>query len=282
MPYRVDLIDAPSDALDHLVELGVLDVEWTGETLSALMPDGVEPDRLARALGVSSVAVSPAIGRDEGSVWVLSLRPFKAGRWTLLPASHPTAAIADQPPASLAHATRIIQLVDSGAFGTGLHPSTVLCLELLDEMLDVEPVDSLLDVGIGSGVLAIAGLVSGVPSAVGVDIDAAALTVAQQNAELNGVADRLRLFAGGPAALEAVGDARVSWPLVLANVLAAPLIDMAPQLVRRISHRGRLVLSGIPEAVAPDVERAYVRLGMRALDARTRGGWTALVLIASW
>lgn len=282
MPYRVDLIDAPSDALDHLVELGALDVEWTGETLSALMPDGVEPDRLARAIGVTSVAVSPAMGRDEGSVWVLTLRPFKAGRWMLLPANHDTAARVVHPPASSADSADVIRLVDSAAFGTGLHPSTVLCLELLDEMLDVEPVESLLDVGIGSGVLAIAGLVSGVPSAVGVDIDADALTIATQNAELNGVADRLRLFAGGPAALEAIGDTRGSWPLVLANVLAAPLIDMAPRLVRRISHRGRLVLSGIPEAVAPDVERAYVRLGMRALDARTRGGWTALVLIASW
>ncbi len=314
MPYRIDLIDAPPDALDRLVELGALDVEWVGDgqsvggahaprptspalatpsalsALSALMPDGVEPAGLARALGVTSVTVSPAVGRDEGSVWVLTLRPFKAGRWTLVPAGHdalPSDVRPDlqpnaQPSVPPADAANVIRLVDGVAFGTGLHPSTVLCLELLDEMLEVEPVSSLLDVGIGSGILAIAGLVSAVPSAVGVDIDADALAVAAQNAELNGVADRLRLLSGGPEALDADATARGSWPLVLANVLAAPLIDMAPQLVRRIAHRGRLVLSGIPQAVAPDVERAYVRLGMRPLDSRTRGGWTALVLIASW
>lgn len=73
-----------------------------------------------------------------------------------------------------------------------------------------------------------------------------------------------------------------TWPLVLANVLAAPLIEMAPTIVRRVAHHGHLVLSGIPASVEPDVVRAYSRLGMRLLRVRSRAGWVAIELLATW
>ena len=69
---------------------------------------------------------------------------------------------------------------------------------------------------------------------------------------------------------------------MLANVLAAPLIEMAPVLVRRIGHHGRLVLSGIPGSVASEVAHAYERAGLREMDRKTRGGWDALVLRTTW
>jgi ribosomal protein L11 methyltransferase len=131
-------------------------------------------------------------------------------------------------------------------------------------------------VGIGSGVLALAALVLGVPRATGLDIDEAALRVAAENARLNGMDRRLQLTRGGPDAVSG------TWPLVLANVLAAPLIEMAPTLVRRISHRGVLVLSGIPASVEQNVDEAYQRFGMRRVRAVSRAGWVALVLRASW
>jgi ribosomal protein L11 methyltransferase len=68
----------------------------------------------------------------------------------------------------------------------------------------------------------------------------------------------------------------------VANVLAAPLVDMAPSIIERVAHGGRLVLSGIPSGMASEVERAYVRLGMRRGHGINRGGWTALVLHPSW
>jgi ribosomal protein L11 methyltransferase len=73
-----------------------------------------------------------------------------------------------------------------------------------------------------------------------------------------------------------------AWPLVFANILAAPLIDMAPQLVRRVAHDGQLVLSGIPCSVEADVDRVYRDLGMRRVTTKSRAGWTATILRASW
>ena len=69
---------------------------------------------------------------------------------------------------------------------------------------------------------------------------------------------------------------------MLANVLAAPLVEMAPMLVRRVGHHARLVLSGIPLGVEDQVGDAYRRLGMRRVDAKSRAGWVALVLQATW
>ena len=73
-----------------------------------------------------------------------------------------------------------------------------------------------------------------------------------------------------------------TWPLVVANLLAAPLVELAPVLVRRVGHHGRLVLSGIPSSIEKDVGRAYRRLGMQHVLAQSRAGWSALVLQASW
>ena len=251
MPYRVDIGSAGPGALEQLIDLGALDVEaGPGDRITALMPERITPAQVAAALGTGNLAVSPGIGRDADSVWVLSPRP-------------------------LLIAGRMLYLVDAEAFGTGQHPTTALCLEALQDALAVRP-ERVLDVGTGSGVLALAALLLGVPQATGIDIDAEALRVAAENARLNGIHERLQLTPGGP---EAVTGA---WPLVLANVLAAPLIEMAPALVRRVGHHGRLVLSGIPESVEPDVSQAYRRLGMHRVGMSSRGGWVALVLQASW
>ncbi len=266
MPYRVDVPDVADDALDRLVELGAIDAERPGEgAIAALMPDSVAPEQIAAALGVGvgDIAVSAAAGRDAGSVWVLSPRPISIGRLRIVPAH------AEAEPGAL-------RLVDAAAFGTGLHPTTAMCLEVVEEEVRIAPPDAVLDVGTGSGVLALAALMLGVPRAVGIDIDDEALRVAAENARINAIGERLQLTRGGPDAVTG------TWPMVLANVLPAPLIEMAPVLVRRVGHHGQLVLSGIPSSVERDVDQAYRRLGMRHVRAKSRAGWAALVLRASW
>jgi ribosomal protein L11 methyltransferase len=245
------------------VQLGALDIEPVNEGLAAIIPDGVTPDAVAGALRVASVAVSPAVARDNGSVWLLSPRAVRIGSVLIAP---PEVAA---PPGAL-------RLTDSSAFGTGHHPTTALCIEAIEEALTIAVPGSVLDVGTGSGVLALTALMMGVPRAVGLDIDGDALKIAAEHARLNNLAERLQLVLGEP---DVVGGA---WPLVVANVLAAPLIEMAPVIVRRVGSRGRLILSGIPWSVESEVRQTYQRLGMRHIHSDTRAGWTVLVAQASW
>ena len=263
MPYRIDVPGNGDRTLDRLIDLGALDVDVSGEGIAALLPDNVTPQQLENALGVRNIVVSPALGRDTDSVWVLRPRPIQIGRLRIIPAS-----MQAEPGA--------LKLIDAPAFGTGLHPTTALCLEALEEAVQNGSPGEVLDVGTGSGVLALAALVLGVPRAAAVDTDDRALHIAAENARLNGLGERLQLGLGGPEAI------RGTWPLVLANVLAAPLIAMAPALVRRVAHHGRVILSGIASALEPDVERAYRHLGMHRVTVTSRGGWVALVLQASW
>ena len=263
MPYRIDIACPPPDALDLLVQLGALDVEPVNDGLAAILPDAVTQHTVARTLGVAGVTVSPAVARDSESVWLLSPRAIRLGGVLIVP---PEAAA---PPGAL-------RLGDSNAFGTGHHPTTALCIEALEAILAAERITSILDVGTGSGILALAALRMGVPHAVGLDIDADALTVTAENIRLNNLADRLQLVQGGPDVVSGC------WPLVVANVLAAPLIEMAPLLVRRVGSHGRLILSGIRSSLGPEVRKAYEHLGMRNIGSKERGGWVMLMARASW
>jgi len=263
VPYRIDISCPPHDALDQLVQLGALDIEPVSDGLAAIIPDGVTPDAVAGALGVASLAVSPAVGRDHGSVWLLRPRAVRIGSILVAPPE-----VAASPDA--------LRLTDSTVFGTGHHPTTALCVEALEEALTTAVPDSVLDVGTGSGVLALTALMMGASRAVGLDIDADALKIAAEHARLNNLADRLQLVLGGPDVVDG------AWPLVVANVLAAPLIKMAPVLVRRVGCRGRLILSGIPWSLESEVRQTYQRLGMPHIRSETRAGWTVLVAQPSW
>jgi ribosomal protein L11 methyltransferase len=263
VPYRIDIRCPPDDALDRLVQLGALDIEPDAGALAAIIPDSVTPDTVAGVLSLANVAVSPAVGRDDGSVWLLSPRAVRVGRVVIAP------SITDAPPGAL-------QLTDSTAFGSGHHPTTALCIEAIEETLAAGIPDRLLDVGTGSGVLALAALMMGVPRAVGLDTDGSALQIAAEHARLNNLSDRLQLVLGGP---DAVSDVV---PLVVANVLAASLIEMAPVLVRRVASRGRLILSGIACSLESQVRQTYERRGMRHIRSEARAGWIAVVMQSSW
>jgi ribosomal protein L11 methyltransferase len=267
VPYRIDFHQPDAGSLDRVIDLGALDAECRADgQATALMPDSVTPEQVAEAVGVLAVSVSPAIGRDGESVWMLSRRPTRIGRVRLVP--HELTDIDPEP--------GDVRLIDTPAFGTGLHPTTALCLEVLDDLVDASWPASMLDVGTGSGVLALAALRLGVPRATAIDIDEEAVRATVQNGRINGLAERLDVRHA--AAHELSGQ----WPLVVANVLAAPLIEMAPTLVRRIGHAGRLILSGVPTALRGEVERAYRDRGLHLVEVRTRAGWVALVLQALW
>ena len=143
-------------------------------------------------------------------------------------------------------------MLDPGlAFGTGTHPTTALCLEWLDG-LDLTG-KMVIDFGCGSGILAIAALKLGAKHAVGIDIDPQAIVASRNNAEANGVADRLQLFLSDDKPADLKAD------VVVANILAGPLKELYPVISRLVKPNGDLGLSGILETQASSVCEAYAQ-----------------------
>lgn len=143
-------------------------------------------------------------------------------------------------------------MLDPGlAFGTGTHPTTALCLEWLDS-LDLEG-KTVIDFGCGSGILAIAALKLGAKSAVGIDIDPQAILASRNNAEANGVADRLQLFLSDDKPVDLKAD------VVVANILAGPLKELYPVISQLPKAQGDLGLSGILATQAQSVCDAYAQ-----------------------
>jgi len=161
-----------------------------------------------------------------------------------------------------------IRLDPGLAFGTGTHPTTALCLEWLDGAADLTD-KNVLDYGCGSGVLAIAAAKLGARRVWAVDIDPQALLASDDNADENGIEDRIELVA--PTELPAL----LNVDLLLANILAGVLVRLAPEFTRRVKPGGRLVLSGILEQHADAVQAAFTR-NFIFKPARQRDDWVLL------
>lgn len=161
----------------------------------------------------------------------------------------------------------VIRLDPGLAFGSGTHPTTAMCLEWIDSAeLDG---CSVIDFGCGSGILAIAAALKGARKVIAVDHDPQALLATADNAERNGVADRITCLAPAEFQPEAAD-------CILANILAGPLIELAPLLSGCITAGGSLVLSGILAEQANAASKAYAELGQTSQSERD--GWVRLVL----
>lgn len=156
------------------------------------------------------------------------------------------------------------------AFGTGLHPTTQLCVEALEDL--VQPGTRVLDLGTGTGILALVAAKLGAADILAVDNDVNAVAVARRNARANAVAHQIRVLHGS---LAEVGE---PYDLVVANILAHVIIDMAASgLDTRIRRGGTLVVSGILEEQANDVAAALGARGLSVIERRQRESWVALI-----
>ena len=177
---------------------------------------------------------------------------------------------------------RIPVRIDPGmAFGTGTHPTTQLCLELIETFIDETPSRpaawDVIDIGCGTAILSIAALQLGAAHALGVDIDADAIRAARENAAANGVQDRLELGLGSLAEVLQGAYSIEHAPLVLANILAPVLARLLDEgLGDLLTGGGRLVLSGILAEQAQDVQTAATRNGLQLVDRKQSGDWVAL------
>jgi ribosomal protein L11 methyltransferase len=160
----------------------------------------------------------------------------------------------------------------SEAFGTGHHGTTWGCLMALEGELRKRRVENVLDVGAGSGVLAIAAAKGGA-EALAIEIDARAAAIAEINVKQNKLGNRVRVIAGDGARY----IAGKQFDLVFANILMRPLIKLAPKLVRAVEPGGTLILSGLLQAQAPLVREAYANRGMILERQIPKEAWMTLV-----
>lgn len=166
---------------------------------------------------------------------------------------------------------RITLRLDPGmAFGTGTHETTVLCLELLEQY--IAGGERLLDIGTGSGILAVAALLLGAGSAEGIDIDPMSVRTALENARLNGVRQRFTAETGDLAA-----KAHGQYSIVTANIVADAIIRLAPALPPLLAAGGLFVASGIIDEREEDVKAALQETGLQFMQATRKRGWVALL-----
>ncbi|MBD9657615.1 MULTISPECIES: 50S ribosomal protein L11 methyltransferase [unclassified Pseudomonas] len=237
---------------------------WSHTHLLALFEADTDADALVAHLRLLTGGDLPEhhIERIEDQDWERSwmdgFAPMRFGqRLWIVPSWHE----APQPDA-------VNLLLDPGlAFGTGTHPTTSLCLQWLDGQA-LEGC-SVLDFGCGSGILAIAALLLGAPRAVGTDIDPQALEASRDNAGRNGIADE-RFPVYLPADLP-----QEPADVVVANILAGPLVSLAPQITRLVKSGGRLALSGILAEQAEEVRAAYAA-DFQLDPTATLDGWVRI------
>ncbi|HEU5441802.1 MAG TPA: 50S ribosomal protein L11 methyltransferase, partial [Ktedonobacterales bacterium] len=181
----------------------------------------------------------------------------------------------------------VVELDPGMAFGTGLHPTTRNCVLALEETL--APGDRVLDVGTGSGILALAALKLGAASVLALDVSTVAVEAARANAEANGLADRIEVrlatlegaagepFSPLPPDLAVLGAEIGTFDLVLANIIARVIAQLAPALVRATLPGGTLIASGIIAERRHEAEEPLRAAGLREIRALVEGDWVTLV-----
>lgn len=281
--------DATDAVTNFLCEAGAAGVIEEGDgassvALRAFFPPGTDPEAIERRLagyldalrqlalpvGPATIDVTRVPEEAWTDAWRAHFRPCPVGERLLV---CPPWDVPATPPPGPAGA-RLVVLIEPGrAFGTGGHATTRGCLELLERALHARPVARVLDVGTGSGILAIAAARLGVPCVEALDLDPDAVAAAAANAVRNGVADRVRVTLGTPETwVERPAD------LVLANLLGAALVTLAAPLSRCCAASGGLIAGGLLAHEVPTVVASYVPEGFRLVELAEEDGWATLLL----
>ncbi len=206
------------------------------------------------------VKAEPVRAEDWSESWKQHVHPVRVGRVWVGPAW-----LRDQ-----AGDAPVAITIDPGmAFGTGDHPTTSMCLGAIDDFLARRPGTRVLDVGTGSGVLAIAAKLLGAEKVVAVDNDPVAVTIAQSNAELNHASIEVS---------DSLSEVPGTFDAIVANIVPATLASLANDLVARAAPKGEVFLSGIPSTQDLEVIKAYSALDWEVASRKRGGDWLMLAL----
>lgn len=203
-------------------------------------------------------------GDDWIEIWRTHFRPIHLGAIVVVPEW-----IAYTP----AEGEHIVKLDNNMAFGTGEHETTSMCIELLQQYLTGDSV--CIDVGCGSGILGISAVKLGAKFAYLTDIDAVAVESAKHNAALNGVSDRVTV-----ARSNLMDDSSLKADIMLANITADILENLAPAIPKNLKSGGTLILSGIIDCKRDRVEEVYQKQGLKLIKRVKKGEWNALAFRA--
>jgi len=262
-----NLDDSEGHAVGPLRVFGYLEVDDQLEATRRRIEEALW--YLGRIRPLPEAQYRPIQQTNWAEAWKQHYRPIPIGkRLMIVPAWL-------EPPSQ----ERIPIRIDPGmAFGTGTHPTTQLCLELLETIAEgIEGKWEVIDVGCGTAILAIAALRMGAQHALGVDIDADAIGAAQENAATNGVTGQMEIGLGSLAEIQAGDFSLRQAQVVFANILAPVLARLLDQgLGELLLPGGGLVLSGILAEQAADVEAALQRNGLSLVQKRSSGDWVAL------
>lgn len=260
---------APQIAHVDLIEQELLDRDRTHAIIHVYIAETENPaeavsfisERLDAENINFSVAIESVNEEDWATAWKKYYRPTKVGERVVVCPSWENYSKADN---------EIVLTLDPGmAFGTGTHDTTRLCIRLIERF--VENGTSMLDIGTGSGILAVAALLLGAKNVVGVDIDEVAVRVAKENAELNGVSDSVKFLAG-----DLTDKVSGKFNLVSANIVADVIIRLLPSLAEFLTDDGVFIASGIIDTRESDVVNALAAAGYQLTGREESGGWVAL------
>lgn len=257
---------------EPFVRAYIADVPENAKIIEAVAPAMDELGKMDMGVDLGSLRIEERLVSEEdwANNWKAYYKPLEIGERLVVRPSWE----------AIGNTDRVVLSLDPGmAFGTGTHQTTRLCLEFLERL--VKNGDEMLDLGCGSGILSIAGLLLGASHAIAVDIDPIVETIAAENAAMNGIKDEYRIMTGDILSDDGIKReiSKQRYDIVTANIVASVIIKLAPQIPALLKDDGVFIASGIILERLDEVKDALANNGLKVLEVKKLDEWSALTAV---
>ena len=257
---------------EPFVRAYIADVPENAKIIEAVAPAMDELGKMDMGVDLGSLRIEERLVSEEdwANNWKAYYKPLEIGERLVVRPSWE----------AIGNTDRVVLSLDPGmAFGAGTHQSTRLCLEFLERL--VKNGDEMLDLGCGSGILSIAGLLLGASHAIAVDIDPIVETIAAENAAMNGIKDEYRIMTGDILSDDGIKReiSKQRYDIVTANIVASVIIKLAPQIPALLKDDGVFIASGIILERLDEVKDALANNGLKVLEVKKLDEWSALTAV---